>query len=251
MLPPPYDWIVPVTAAPFVGSFLAVLAVRLPLGEDVVVDRSHCRSCNRTLGAMELLPVVSWLALRGKCRTCGAAIDWVHPAVELAGLGVAVWAALTMEGAALWVTVALGWTLLALIAMDLRALVLSDWLTLPLIPAGLVATAWLDLDAVPNHVAAAALGAALIVAVAWGYKRLRGSDGIGMGDAKLMAAAGAWVGLEGLGGVMLYGVAFSLVLVLARRAFGADIGAQTAVPLGAGLALGLWLVWLYGPLLLA
>lgn len=250
MLSPPYDWIIPVVAAPFVGSFLGVLAVRLPVGEDVVVGRSRCPSCGSALKPIELVPVVSWLVQRGKCRTCAAPIDWFYPAIELAALAVAIWAALTMQGVLLWVTVAFGWTLLTLAAMDLRTMMLSDVLTLPLIAAGLAVVAWLDVEAVPNHMIAAVLGALLIVAVAWVYRRARGREGIGMGDAKLMAAAGAWVGLEGLGTVLLYGVAATLILVLVKSAAGARMAAETAVPLGAGLALGLWLVWLYGPLML-
>lgn len=251
MLTPPYDWIVPVVASPFVGSFLGVLAVRIPVDEGVVTGRSRCRACGAALKPLELIPVLSWLAQGGKCRTCGAAIGWHYPLIEVAAIAVAVWAAFTMEGALLWLTVAFGWTLLALAAMDLRALVLADALTLPLTGAGLVATAWLNVEAVPNHVAAAGLGALLIVAVAWAYSRLRGREGLGMGDAKLMAAAGAWVGLEGLGSVMLYGVALTLIVVLVKRAQGAAVGAETAMPLGAGLAAGLWLVWLHGPLMLA
>jgi leader peptidase (prepilin peptidase)/N-methyltransferase len=250
MLSSPYDWIIPVAASPFIGSFLSVLAIRMPEGEDVIAGRSRCRACGSALKPVELVPVVSWLAQGGKCRTCAAPIGWHYPAIELAALAVAIWAAFTMQGAPLWITVALGWTLLALAAMDLRALVLSDFLTLPLAAAGLVVIAWLDVDAIPNHLAAAALGAALIAAVAWAYRRARGREGIGMGDAKLMAAAGAWVGLEGLGTVMLYGVAATLILVLVKSGTSGRIAAETAVPLGAGLAAGLWLVWLYGPLLL-
>jgi leader peptidase (prepilin peptidase)/N-methyltransferase len=245
-----YGWVIPIVAAPFVGSFLSVLAVRLPEGEDVVVSRSRCRSCGTALTPLELMPVLSWLAQGGKCRTCAAPIGWHYPVIELAALGIAVWAAFTMQGALLWISVALGWTLLALAAMDLRALVLSDYLTLPLIATGLAVIAWLDIERVPNHLAAAALGGLLIVAVAWAYRRLRGRDGLGMGDAKLMAAAGAWIGLEGLGAVMLYGVAVTLILVLVKSASGDKVAAETAVPLGAGLAAGLWLVWLYGPILL-
>jgi leader peptidase (prepilin peptidase)/N-methyltransferase len=245
-----YGWVIPIVAAPFVGSFLSVLAVRLPEGEDVVASRSRCRTCGTALTPLELMPVLSWLAQGGKCRTCATPIGWHYPVIELAALGIAVWAAFTMQGALLWISVALGWTLLALAAMDLRALVLSDYLTLPLIATGLAVIAWLDIERVPNHLAAAALGGLLIVAVAWAYRRLRARDGLGMGDAKLMAAAGAWVGLEGLGAVMLYGVAVTLILVLVKSASGDKVAAETAVPLGAGLAAGLWLVWLHGPILL-
>jgi len=246
----PYDWIIPIVAAPFVGSFLAVLAVRLPEGEDVVASRSHCRSCGTALTPFELMPVLSWVAQGGKCRTCAAPIGLHYPIIELAALGIAIWAALTMQGPLLWISVALGWALLALAAMDLRTLMLSDYLTLPLVAAGLIVVAWLNVGQVPNHLAAAAVGGLLIVAVAWAYRQIRGRDGLGMGDAKLMAAAGAWVGLEGLGAVMLYGVGATLILVLLKSASGDKVVAETAVPLGAGLAAGLWLVWHYGPILL-
>lgn len=248
MLQSPYDWIVPVAAAPFIGSFLGVLAVRLPLGEGVVTGRSRCRSCGRALGPLELIPIVGWIAQAGKCRQCGAEIGWLYPAIELGALAVAIWASLVTDGALLWVTIALGWTLLALIAMDLRTLFLSDWLTLPLVGAGLVVIAWLDTQAIPLHIIAAALGFALVFAVGAIYKRVRLREGIGMGDAKLMAAAGAWTGVAGLGSVLLFGVAFTLLLVLVQSSRGRPVVAESAVPLGAGLAAGLWLVWLYGPL---
>lgn len=244
-------WLIPVVAAPFVGSFLAVLAVRLPLGEDVVVARSHCRVCGHPLSALELVPFVSWLALRGRCGACGAPIGLFYPAMEAGALLVAVWAAVVMDGPLVWVTAAFGWTLLALAAMDIRAFVLADVLTLPLTGAGLVTIALFNPDLLPWHIAGGVAGFVGMVAVAFGYRKLRGREGLGFGDAKFMAAAGTWTGLAGLGSVLLYAAASGLAFATVMRMRGAEVGAVSEIPLGAGIALGLWLVWLYGPLVLA
>lgn len=250
MLSSPFDWLVPVIAAPFIGSFLSVLVVRLPTGEDVVSSRSRCRSCGATLSARELLPLVSWLVQRGKCRACGADIEPLYPAMEIGALVFALWAAFVVDGPLVLVTAAFGWALLALAAMDLRDFILSDALTLPLIVAGLVVAWWIDPAALAWHVVGAALGFALMVGAAWGYRVLRGREGLGFGDAKLMAAAGAWTGLEGVGTVLLYGAVLGLILVAVLRLSGRAVAAETPIPFGAGLAAGLWLTWLYGPLLL-
>lgn len=235
--------------APFIGSFLSVLVVRLPAGEDVVSGRSHCRACGHKLSILELVPLLSWLSQGGKCRACGAAVGWLYPAMELAALGIAIWATLSVPESALPLTVLLGWFLLALAVMDARDFFLSDWLTLPLIPLGLAACWVLDADSLPEHVTAAAVGFVALVAIAWGYRWYRGRDGLGLGDAKLLAGAGAWIGLGGLGSVLLIAVCTSAALVLAGNYAGRQIQAETPVPLGTGIALGMWLTWLYGPVL--
>ncbi|MEQ1864331.1 MAG: A24 family peptidase, partial [Micropepsaceae bacterium] len=241
---------IPVIAAPFVGSFLSVLVVRLPRCEDVVCARSHCLSCGRTLSPLELIPIASWFAQGGKCRACGASLGYLYPAMELGAIAVVLWAAAVVDGSLVAITAALGWALLALAAMDLRAFILADVLTLPLIAAGLGVAWWIEPAMLPWHVIGAALGFALMVGAAWGYRALRGREGLGFGDAKLMAVAGAWTGLEGVGTILLYGAALGLVLVAAMRIAGRPVDPETPIPFGAGLAAGLWLTWLYGPLLL-
>jgi leader peptidase (prepilin peptidase)/N-methyltransferase len=177
-------------------------------------------------------------------------LSWVYPLLEVGAMGVVLWAMTEMRGEVLWVSAVLGWVLLALALMDWRKLMLADVLTLPLIPAGLGVAWWLDPAGVHWHAVGAAAGFALMVGVGWTYQALRGREGLGLGDAKLMAGAGAWVGLEGLGTVLLYGAFLSLVLVAALRVGGQEINRETAVPFGVGLAAGFWLTWLYGPLLL-
>ncbi|HJS85428.1 MAG TPA: prepilin peptidase, partial [Acetobacteraceae bacterium] len=192
-------WIWPVLAAPFVGSFLGVLIRRLPAGRDLVWARSACERCGRAIAPWDLVPLASWVALRGRCRACGAAISWFHPAVEVAATLVAAsaaWAA--SDAASLWSGCALGWTLLALAWIDWEWLRLPDALTLPLVVAGLVATWFLDRAAIADHAAAALAGYAALRGINALYRRARGRDGLGAGDAKLLAAGGAWVGLAAL-----------------------------------------------------
>jgi leader peptidase (prepilin peptidase)/N-methyltransferase len=245
------ELVIALIVAPFIGSFLSVLVVRLPKGEDVVAARSRCQSCGKTLSPVELLPLVSWVAQGGKCRACGAGVPWLYPVLELGALVPVVWAASVGVSALMfWATVVLGWTLLALAVMDLRAFILADALTLPLIAAPLLAVLLWVPEELIWHTLGAAAGFGLMIGVAQLYKALRGRDGLGMGDAKLMAAAGAWTGLESIGTVLLYGTLASLVLVGLMRIAGRQFDAATPVPFGAGLALGFWLTWLYGPLFL-
>jgi len=238
-------------ASPFIGSFLSVLVLRLPAGEDVIVSRSRCRSCQHPLGAADLIPLVSWAISLGRCRHCGARVDALYPLLEIASVFVVLWAALVVNADALVVTVIFGWALLALAVMDLRSMFLADALTLPLIPAGLAVCLWLEPDAIWTHMAGAAAGAALLAALSWIYFRLRGREGLGLGDVKLMAAAGAWVGVGGLGTVILWAVMVNALMLAPDALRGRPMSATTQVPLGTGLAMGLWLTWLYGPVSIA
>ena len=235
-------------AAPFVGSFLCVLVLRLPLGEDVVWGRSRCPSCKHDLAARDLIPLVSWVMARGRCRYCGTRLGYLYPVMELAALGVVLWTVAVVDEGVVAVTVLLGWALLSLAAMDLRSFFLSDAVTLPLIPAGLAVCYWLEPQAVWQHALAALAAAAILACLAFAYRRLRERDGLGYGDVKLFAAAGAWTGAMGLGTVLLWAVVVNVALLLAGRLAGQQVSAETKVPVGTGLAAGLWLTWLYGPL---
>ncbi len=246
-----FDMMVLLVAAPFIGSFLSVLVLRLPLEEDVVFSRSHCRSCQHPLGVRDLIPIVSWVIARGRCRQCGAQVDALYPLMEIASVLVVLWAAFVVDAEALVVTVIFGWVLLALAVMDLRSMFLADALTLPLIPAGLAVCLWLEPDAIWPHMAGAVAGAAVLAALAWGYFRLRGREGLGLGDVKLMAAAGAWVGVDGLGTVILWAVMVNAIMLALEALRGRALSGTTQVPLGTGLATGLWLTWLYGPVSIA
>jgi leader peptidase (prepilin peptidase)/N-methyltransferase len=237
-----------VVVSPFIGSFLATVAIRLPAGESLVAGRSRCPACKRALTAPDLVPVLSWILLHGRCRHCGAAIKTRYLVLELAALGVAFWAVFVVEGWLLWPTCLLGWTLLVLAAIDLEHFILPNAITLPLAGAGL-AVAWLiDPALLQQHIAGAAGMYLAFVAVAAGYRRWRGREGLGRGDAKLAAAAGAWTSWTGAPGVVLLACASAFLFVLLRALRGKTIRARDRIAFGPFLCVGTWLIWLYGPL---
>ncbi len=234
-------------AALAIGSFAGTLVLRLPAGEGIA-GRSQCRSCGAVLGARELVPIASWLAQRGRCRRCGARLPWFYPAIELAALALALWAWSAADGWLLWASCGLAWTLLVLAAIDFEHQILPDALTLPLVVAGL-AVAWFAAPQTAlDNLAGAAVGFVLFAAVAAAYRRIRGREGLGGGDAKLLAALGAWVGLSGLPSVVLIASLAALVGALAARSFRLKGALHERVPFGPALALAGWIVWLYGPL---
>jgi leader peptidase (prepilin peptidase)/N-methyltransferase len=245
------DWLVPLLVAPFIGSFLGVLIRRLPAGRSVVVGRSACEACDHLIAARDLVPLLGYLALRGRCRHCDAPIAAEHPAIEAAALAVAAIAAASQpDSARIWAGCVLGWGLLALAWIDWAHLRLPDALTLPLLLLGLAATALLDPGAVADHAAAAALGYLAFQAVGWCYHRLRGRAGLGMGDAKLLAASGAWVGLVALPDVVLAGALLGLATAALQALRGGrkpGLRGSMPIPFGPGLALATWGVWLAMP----
>jgi len=239
------QWWAPVLAAPFVGSLLGVLVRRLPAGKPVGMARSACETCGRVLGPADLAPIISYLALRGRCRGCGAPIAPMHLAIELAAVAVAAWAASVDSGGALWAGCVLGWTLLALAWIDHATFWLPDLLTLPLILAGLAATWWLQPWALTDHAIGAAAGYAALRLVSWTYETLRRRDGLGEGDAKLLAAAGAWLGWQALPPVLIGAAVAGLVAAGLSMLLGRRVTAATALPFGPPLAAATWIVWLY------
>lgn len=233
----------PLIAAPFAGSFLGVLIARLPQGRPVALARSACPHCHRRLGPAELVPLLSYAVQRGRCRGCGAPIGRFHPAVELAATAVAA-CAVAADGQPWWDCV-LGWALLALAWIDWRHFSLPDALTLPLIPAGLLAACHTAPDTLGDHALGALTGYAAFRALALGYRVLRKREGLGHGDAKLLAAGGAWLGWQALPQVILLAALAGIALTLLRRPSGTRLSAATAVPFGPALALAIFALRLW------
>jgi leader peptidase (prepilin peptidase)/N-methyltransferase len=277
------------------GSFLNVCLSRWPEGESVVRPRSHCANCGRTLAWWENIPVASWVALRGRCRTCNVKISWRYPLIEFT-IGVlwaiVVWMQLTeivisttpAEAVSFslrfllqfFVTIAGGmiltWLLVALAALDAEHLWLPNWLTGPGVVLGVVYTATLvairyhgslacwdcasPLEAAGARLLSAALAAALILLIRWAYWLIRRREGIGLGDAKLMATLGAWLGLSGALlsfsiGVFL-GAIFALILLgvpAGRR--GSETWSAARLPLGTFLCIGGTISALWGQRIIA
>jgi leader peptidase (prepilin peptidase)/N-methyltransferase len=227
-----------------IGSFLATLLVRWPKGENALGGRSRCDACGMTLTARDLIPILSWLIRRGRCRTCGAWIDPRHPAMELAAAMIGVVAALAHPLPLALVTVGLGWWLLLIAALDLEAQWLPDLLTLPLIALGILA-AWAGFGPpLAERLWGAAIGWASLEAIRLSYRLSRGRDGMGGGDPKLFAAAGAWVGAWNLPVNLLTAGLLGIAAALTMLLRGQQVQATTRMPLGTLIALALWPAWL-------
>jgi leader peptidase (prepilin peptidase)/N-methyltransferase len=246
MLPAPSLWLL--IAAPFVGSFLGVVVTRVDDLGSIIWDRSRCDHCRQVLQPRDLVPVLSWVTGGGRCRQCGARVSLFYPAFELGAFAIALWAAASTTGWPMWATAIFGWLLLTLATIDARVFLLPDVLTLPLIPAGLGVNAALDHALPIDPLIGAVAGYVFILLVRVVYRRLRGREGIGMGDAKLLAAAGAWVSWQGLPSVVAIGAVTGLAIALLAAARGTSLSLTDRVPFGTFLCLGTWIVWLYGPL---
>lgn len=240
-----------IAISPFVGSFIGTVIARLPEKRPILVGRSECPHCHRTLGWRDLIPIVSWLAARRRCRHCGSAIAAFYPAVEVAALAVALWSVAVTPGWIAWAGAGLGWTLLALAWIDQRHFLLPDALTLPLAVAGLLVPWLIAPYLLQHHLIGMAAGYLAFAGIAWLYRRWRGRSGLGLGDAKLLGALGAWVAWPGLPTVVVYAALSGLVMVLVLAVCGQRIEPGRRLPFGPHLCLGGWLVWLYGPLLMS
>jgi len=164
---------------------------------NLVVPRSACPACGHRITALENIPVVSWVALRGRCSACRASIPIRYPIVEaLGGLlaAYAIWRfGLTPRGVGACLLL---WALLALTVIDLDTQMLPDDLTLPLLWAGLVFNLGAVFAALPDAVIGAVAGYLSLWTIYWLFKLIRGKEGMGYGDFKLLAALGAWLGWQ-------------------------------------------------------
>ena len=265
------------------GSFLNVCLTRWPQGESIVHPRSHCRNCDHKLSWWENIPLVSWLALRGRCRNCKTPISWRYPLVELA-IGV-LWAFQAWKFLSLAldpelythhlptrdVYLALGvlvgnmtlyWLLSALAILDAENLWLPDLITLPGTALGFAwisfAPALQKLDPeyypkistgfqIESNVIGEIVGilaaALLILIIRWLYKLIRHREGIGLGDAKLMALLAAWLGLPGALlsfalGVVIGALVAVVLLIAPRKESDPSEWSLRKLPLGTFLCIG-------------
>ena len=237
-----------------VGSFLNVVIHRVPKmmergweaqaaeirGEtpppldsyNLVVPRSACPSCGHGIGALENVPVASWLFLKGRCSACGTPISSRYPLVEVLGAALALAAfwrfGVTWQAAAACVFL---WTLTALTFIDFDTQYLPDNLTLPLVWAGLIVNMFELFVPLRTAVIGAVAGYLSLWSVYWLFKLIRGKEGMGYGDFKLLAALGAWLGWQVLPVIVLLssvvGAAIGIVLIVFK-------GRDHSVPMAFG-----------------
>ena len=243
------SWLAPVAASPIAGSFVGVLVRRLPVGRPVGWARSQCELCKRPLSFAELVPLASYVVLRGRCATCRVSIGPFHLAIELAAVAVAVSAALVHRDVVwLWTSCLLGWVLLALAWIDAEHMLLPDALTLPLIAAGIATQTLLAPEQITESLIGAIVGYLSFRAIALTYRMLRLRDGLGGGDAKLLSAAAHGSGGQPCPAVLLAAL-FGLGIIAIVRIKGVPVCRIAIIPFGPCLALAFWTVYLYGPFL--
>ncbi|CAA9529819.1 MAG: hypothetical protein AVDCRST_MAG23-821 [uncultured Sphingosinicella sp.] len=227
-----------------IGSFLAAILVRWPQGRSVASGRSQCDTCGRTIGARDLVPIISYLLVRGRCRHCGGTIDRRLLAIEAGAalIGLTAIAAHPLPAAVF--TALFGWWLFLLAALDVEHHWLPDRLTLSLLPAGLAVGLIGIGPPVEARLIGAAVGYGTLALIGWAYQRLRGREGLGGGDPKMFGAIGAWLGWALLSHVLLGAGLIGLAAVVAMRLRGKAVAATDRLPLGTLMALAAWPIWL-------
>ena len=264
----PVLWIgIAVLLGLMIGSFLNVVVHRLPKmmerewaaqcaelagtepepqpAFNLAKPRSHCPSCSAPITALQNLPLVSWLALRGRCASCGVAIPIRYPLVEAATGAIAGFLAWHYGfGPAAALAFAFCATMLALALIDFDTQLLPDGMTLPLLWAGLLVNVWGIFAPLQEAVIGAAAGYLALWTVYWGFKLVTGREGMGYGDFKLLAAIGAWLGWQALPLVILLsslaGALIGIALIAAAR-----MGRSVPMPFGPYLVIAgvVALVW--------
>jgi prepilin signal peptidase PulO-like enzyme (type II secretory pathway) len=237
----PGSLVVAVAVGVLSGSFLTVVIARVPAGRPVILDRSRCDACDRLLRPWEIVPLVGWLVVRGRCRLCGIAIGATPPLVEVAAV-VAAGATVQRFGAT-WDAVVVGITAMALIALcaiDMTSHRLPREISYP--AAGLVMTAMVlaVADGAPSSRLGSAITGALVVAASLGALRVLSRGGLGDGDVRLGPLLGLVLGWWSVALVPLAlfiasvtGAVVGLALISLGR-----LGRRQAVPFGPFLAFG-------------
>ena len=254
-----------------VGSFLNVVIHRLPKmlergwqaqcaelrGEtpapepayNLVVPRSACPACGQQITALQNIPIVSWIALGGRCAKCKAPISPRYPLVELLGgllTACAIWRfGVTPQGLAACVLL---WSLLALTMIDFDTQLLPDNITLPLLWAGLIVNLWGVFTSLPSAVIGAIAGYLSLWTIYWLFKLIRGKEGMGYGDFKLLAGLGAWLGWQVLPVIVLLSSVVGALIGIGLIVFK---GRDHNIPLAFGpyLAIAGALALFFGPVL--
>lgn len=231
------------------GSFIAALVLRWPQGRSVLRGRSQCDACHAPLTARDLVPLLSALWLRGRCRHCGARIDPFHLYVELGAALIGAIALALMPGTAGWLWALFGWLLLPLALLDARHMWLPDALSALLAVAGLLVAGPMLGTGLFDRWAGALAGGLLLAAVAAAYRRYRGVDGMGGGDPKLVAAIGCWIGWQALPLLLLLASLGGLGWAIVAQRKGDGPLASRAVPFGVFACIAAWAAVPLWPLL--
>ncbi|MBF0272550.1 MAG: prepilin peptidase [Magnetococcales bacterium] len=233
------------------GSFLNVCIHRIPLEESVVLPNSRCPACRHVIAWYDNIPILSWFVLRARCRHCQTAISPVYPIIEsltaLLTLSTLLHFGLTPTGIALTV---LGYALITLTVIDFEHYILPDVITLPGIVIGVILSLlpWFfpPLASWQNALIGVTAGGGGLWLFGWLFQRFTGKEGMGLGDVKLTALLGAWLGWQALPFTIFAAALIgSFVGLLWIAVSGRD--RSLPIPFGPYLALGAWGYLYFGP----
>ncbi|HEX8742961.1 MAG TPA: prepilin peptidase [Thermoleophilaceae bacterium] len=217
-----------------IGSFLNVVAYRVPRGESLVKPGSHCTTCGEAVKPWDNVPVLSWLVLRGRCRGCGESISARYPIIELmTGVVFAVIALVNGLDLDLLVELPFAAMLIAVAGIDLEHRIVPNKILLPMGVWGIAATAFVDAGRLPEALIAGAAAFTFLLVVALIHPR-----GMGMGDVKLVGVMGIYLGASVAPALLIGFLAGSLVGIAIMAKHGAADGRKRGVPFAPFLALG-------------
>lgn len=229
------------------GSFIAVIAIRWPAGRSAMKGRSVCDGCGAPIAAARVVPVASYLLQRGRAACCGARIDPLHLVAEIAGALIGLSSLLLAPD--LYDAIAgaiFGWLLLSLALLDARHFWLPDKLTATLALTGLAAGLLDIAPSVEDRLIGGVAGYAVFALVRFGYRRLRGREGMGGGDVKLFGAIGLWLGWQTLPLLLFGAAAAGLLWSAIGLVRGKRLTATARLPFGVFLAVSAWACWIFG-----
>ncbi len=228
-----------------IGSFLATLILRWPEGRSVIAGRSSCDDCGHKLRVRELIPAVSFILQSGKCRQCGATIAHDHVSIELAAAligGLSLFVSPGVQGLA---GAVFGWLLLTLAALDVKHHWLPDRLTAILAVSGLIAWFLVVPPLLFDRLIGGLAGFVSLTIVAGLYKIIKGRDGLGGGDPKMLGGIGCWLGWMSLPLVILGASLIGILIAISWRLRSKEVMADTVLPFGSLMAVAAFPLWLY------
>jgi leader peptidase (prepilin peptidase)/N-methyltransferase len=229
-----------------VGSFLNVCIYRIPRGESIVFPASHCPECGNKIRAFDNIPIISYLLLRGKCRTCGSRISWQYPLVEMLSALLTLALFLKFHLSPTFLVLFLFCMALVVITfIDLEHQIIPDSISLPGIVVGFLSSFILPWLSWQNSLIGIVAGGGSLLLVAYGYQLLTKKEGMGGGDIKLLAMMGAFLGWRAIPFIIftssLFGSVVGLTLMAIRKK-----DSQLPIPFGPFLAFGAILFIFYG-----
>jgi leader peptidase (prepilin peptidase) / N-methyltransferase len=234
-----------------IGSFLNVCIHRLPRNESIVFPASRCPGCGTKISPFDNIPILSWLILRGKCRSCGGGISQQYPLVELINglltLFLFLRFGLSLEFLAMFL---LSSALVTITFIDLEHQIIPDVISIPGIAVGFLFSLFLPSPGWATSLLGILAGGGSLLAVAYGYHFLTGKEGMGGGDIKLLAMMGAFCGWKAVPFIIfvssLTGSVIGVSIMLARKK-----DSKLAIPFGPFLALGALVYVFYGERLIS